>query len=805
MNKKHIFFFTFLLSGIATLAQVSQYKAAFSYHQMNNDVNALEVHENQFQSVLVRGNPDQIRAEVALLGGKFKYSHNDICAVSIPKSKIETFVKRDGIRRVEQNVRKSMPLLDTALINNDVVGVHKGWEPFKREYDGEGVVIGIIDDGIDINHFDFRNEDSSTRILYIWDQQATTDTSAPQPYGYGKEWDNKQIDSGVCTHTEYGLFTSHGMNVAGIAVGNGSAVGNYKGVAPKSDIIIVATNYDDTSVVDAVDYIFKKADSLNKPCVVNMSLGNYFGSHDGKDLYAQAINNIVAEKPGRVVVCAAGNGRKDSMHLRQEVTSDTNFTWFKYNYISPILPQVWFFPWVDTADFDSVSFSVGVDNANYEFQDATPFRTVKAILYNNIIDTLYDTAANIIGQVYSYAEYANDSSTYSLNMAVLTDSVDHLWRFSTTGKGSFDVWSSASFIGTSNMVRASALPSSAQMPDIVNYTVPDNLQTITSGWTCAPNVITVANYNNRGTYLDVDSLIQSPNPNSLPPGSIAPSSSIGPTRDGRTKPDIAASGNTTISAGRPDIIATLIGSAQGYKVGFGGQHMRNGGTSMAAPVVSGIAALYLQKNPTATYLEVKEALLMSAKQDQYTGDTINDSWGHGKVNAFETLADDTILGCTDTAAFNYDSLANVDNGNCIDKVLGCTDSKAFNYNPLANVDDSSCVPTILGCTDSTALNYDSAANTDDGSCTYVGIAAIEQNSIFVHPNPFKDQFAIYNGSAGKVFIDLHDITGRNISYTVIKDSQHSYLINLNSAKGIYYLLIKNEEGEIVKSMKVYNN
>ena len=76
-----------------------------------------------------------------------------------------------------------------------------------------------------------------------------------------------------------------------------------------------------------------------------------------------------------------------------------------------------------------------------------------------------------------------------------------------------------------------------------------------------------------------------------------------------------------------------------------------------------------------------------------------------------------VLGCTNDLAFNYDSLANTDNGSCISEVIGCMDSTAFNFNPSANTNDqSSCIPVILGCMDDLMFNYNAAANTDDGSC-----------------------------------------------------------------------------------------
>ena len=77
---------------------------------------------------------------------------------------------------------------------------------------------------------------------------------------------------------------------------------------------------------------------------------------------------------------------------------------------------------------------------------------------------------------------------------------------------------------------------------------------------------------------------------------------------------------------------------------------------------------------------------------------------------------EAIWGCTDSTAFNYDSIANLDNGGCVPVIYGCMQPLAFNYNANANTDDGSCVPYIYGCTDPTMYNFDVNANTDDGSC-----------------------------------------------------------------------------------------
>jgi hypothetical protein len=105
----------------------------------------------------------------------------------------------------------------------------------------------------------------------------------------------------------------------------------------------------------------------------------------------------------------------------------------------------------------------------------------------------------------------------------------------------------------------------------------------------------------------------------------------------------------------------------------------------------------------------------------YTPGCMNSSYLEYYTQGFTADYDDgtcvtlAVWGCTDTAAFNYDSLANIDNGGCLPVIVGCMQPLAFNYNPNANTADT-CIPVIYGCTSPIAFNYDSLANTDDGSC-----------------------------------------------------------------------------------------
>ncbi len=92
-----------------------------------------------------------------------------------------------------------------------------------------------------------------------------------------------------------------------------------------------------------------------------------------------------------------------------------------------------------------------------------------------------------------------------------------------------------------------------------------------------------------------------------------------------------------------------------------------------------------------------------------------------------------VYGCMDSTSFNYNPLANTDDGSCIPIVQGCTNDLAFNYNPNANVDDGSCIATVYGCMDPTSFNYDPLANTDNGSCIPVIFGCTDSTALNFNP------------------------------------------------------------------------
>ena len=589
-------------------------------------------------AVFVHGDIIKIKQEINKLGGRTKLSVGKIVQVDIPAGKIENFSKNTFVDYIEYSLSKGTVLNDTMVIHNNVVPIHNGDLPLHQSYTGKGVVLGFIDTGIDIYHPDFNDSLGNTRILAVWDQYLSDDGSSG--YGYGQAWDSTAINDSLCPHVDHNGI-NHGTHVAGIASGNGLGVNNYWGVAPESNIVMVASNQGVgnwlSTVVDAVNFIYDVADSYNMPCVINVSMGDYFGSHDGEDAASLLIDSIVNYKEGRAFVAAAGNAgdfNAYKFHLEHQITADTTFTWFKYNAGSALgYGSVFYELWADTVDFNNVDFAVGANlpSGTYEERGVTSFHNIKDILGLQT-DTIKNDSNQILGIVDFYSELQGDK--YLMQVHMQEPDSNHLYfSLKTTGNGRMDVWT-MSALGTSNYVYA-PLPDDTILPEIANYVLPDSTKSMVSSFQNAASLLTVANFVNRATYTDVDTILRF---TGKIPGKRAASSSRGPTRRGTLKPDVAATGDYVIGpVSAATIAANMVAPANRQKIALGGMHRYNGGTSMASPVVAGVVALYFEKCPTATMLEVKNAIVSTANGDGFTGTLPNIEFGNGKINAFDVL------------------------------------------------------------------------------------------------------------------------------------------------------------------------
>lgn len=575
---------------------------------------------------------DQSSAEV-------KYNQNGWRFYRMNSQELENYWTNGWVEQIYLPVNHASPLNDSARVAVGVDKIHAAIEPIPVAFEGQDIVYGYIDSGLDYNHADFLNPDSTTRVMYYWDQGATNNGTTPLKYGYGQTCDSASINAGTCPLND---SQTHGTTVVGSGSGNGLATGVHKGMAPKTDIIMVHTDFSvpnwDLTVADAIDYIFSMADTLGKPCVINTSVGNYLGSHDGMDPAGHIVDSLINDKSGRIIVASAGNsGHLGNYHLKHlSNTLDTNFFWIDYNSNSAFgTGAAYFSMWSDTADFNDLHFSISADKhvGGFERRSQSPFYTISDIFPGSFLDTLYSTNGDTIAKYEIYTTEVNGMYHFEFYVEE-PDSNDYYFGFNVTGPGVFDVWT-ARWMGLSDIIHDSLHPAPSEYPEIVNYIHPDSLSTIVSSWTCLESVVTVANWTHQNSYIDFFGDLQV-----LPvaQGYLSGSSSRGPNRKGLIKPEISAPGDVTMSAVATAWRNSIISGGNETALAPGGWHTKNGGTSMASPVVGGVAALYLERCNSGDWQDFKSKLIASAISDSYTGFTPNMEWGYGKLDGFGLLS-----------------------------------------------------------------------------------------------------------------------------------------------------------------------
>ena len=199
---------------------------------------------------------------------------------------------------------------------------------------GNGIITAIIDSGVDYFHPDFRGWDGSTRILDIWDQ---TVSSGNPPAGFlqGTEFSREEINRALSLGSRgagYEIvpsvdYSGHGTAVLGITAGNGNASGGrYAGGAPQSDILVVKLGTpglsdfpSTTQLMQAMEYVTRKAVEYQKPISVNLSFGNVYGSHSGTSRLETYMNEMAGAWKS-VIVVGAGNEGSAGGHASGRLT-----------------------------------------------------------------------------------------------------------------------------------------------------------------------------------------------------------------------------------------------------------------------------------------------------------------------------------------------------------------------------------------------------------------------------------------------------------------------------------------------------
>ena len=570
------------------------------------------VHPASPVALLIEGTPD--RAELEARGIIVGTVAGDVVTATMPLSLLPELLSVPGVLRVSAAARVEKAL-DVSAYEIDADVLWAGVPPNfpSNALTGSGVVVGIVDTGVDPRPSDFKDASNRTRFKTIWDQQWTG--GPPAQFAYGTEYSESQINAGQIT--SYHDYDGHGTHIAGVAAGNGQSTGNgqaayrYVGIAPRATLIGVKAYMLESQVIDAVNYIFTKAASLNMPAVVNLSLSVQLGARDGSYAFDRGLSALTG--PGKILTAAAGNKGLDNHHARYILSTsgaNTDAT-FSIPTYTPSISQneaVSIEGWHDpTASFDiklisptgisTATITPGTESGYVVTADGT------VLVRNGMVTSTSGARQILVSVSYGTAGTARPrSGTWTVNLK----------RRSGTTSGTAHLWVVSYLFGSTT-------------PPAFTGAGIDTAVTVTSPAT-ADSVIATGSYTTKVRWSNLNGST-SLYPFSPPVSRLSSFSSRGPRRDGVQRPDVIAPGYGVMST-----VSTDANISATYK-DPDGVHFMNKGTSVANAHTTGAIALLLEGNRFLLPSQARLTLRTRARTDEYTTSNVpNGNWGYGKLD-----------------------------------------------------------------------------------------------------------------------------------------------------------------------------
>jgi subtilisin family serine protease len=505
---------------------------------------------------------------------------------------------------------------------------------------GAGVLIGLVDvGGFDFAHPDFL-ERGRTRFLSIWDQGGETRPSPAErhtaPFDYGAELVADDLNAAIAGSAQAGLPPhvlepqsqmapgSHGTHVASIVAGN-------RGICRRAEIVAVLISipedelarresfYDSTRLAHAVDYLLATADRLGRPISINISLGTNGHAHDDSSPVARWIDASLA-RPGRCVSVAAGNAGQERaehegdvawmlgrVHAGGRIPARELVHDLEWNVIGNGLAdvsenelEVWY------GAQDRLSVQVKPPGAPW----TEVVRPYEYIENRKLPDGSF---LSVYNELYQPANGANLIAVYlspQLREGAVIGVMAGQWLIRLIGDevrdGRFDCWierDDPRRVGRVGDREAWAFPSFFSERSYVDRSTISSLA-------CGPRIVAVANLDRDNRRINI-------------------TSSQGPTRDGREKPDIAAPGTGVVAA-------------KGFDPGERWIPMT--GTSMASPHVAGVAGLMLAINDRLTSAQIGGILKRTARPLPGADFNWRDDAGAGEIDEERCLEEAARVG-----------------------------------------------------------------------------------------------------------------------------------------------------------------
>ena len=591
--------------------------------------------QDRLTTVFVQTSETLTNEKLVEYGGTIYAQLGDISIITIPISQIGKLIEESTVLRVEANQRADVTLDTVAQVNN-ILPVYQT-TPQHSAFTGAGVVVGVEDVGFDLTHPTFYNNVSRSayRIKAFWDQLAKRDDVSVRKLPVGNEFLTEDDILALGCAVD-GKTQGHGTHTAGIAAGCGYD-SPYRGIAYESDLCLVANavtsdlefidaqDYDlYTSATDALGfkYLFDYAEQQGKPCVVSFSEG-YTPYMDEDDLlYNDFLERLIG--PGRILVASAGNESRKLTYIDKPVGKEQAGAFLNTSSKAPLY---------------RIKSEQPVALSLYAYKDSdTPTHQLHIAAddkrWNDLfVDTLFIDNDTLAIAIESYPSAFDQQGMISMVLMNANKAISQLPPIAIVIGGKDQ---QASVIGSAS----NALANLDTDPQWNDASVSHNIL----GPGCMTAPITVGSTTHRTCYKNMDGEWITNIYANEEAGLWSPFSSVGPTLDGRIKPDVVAPGRNIIASYNSYYLEEHPTSAKNdvAHVEVDGRtypwHI-DSGTSMSCPVVAGVIALWLQAKPDLTRDDIVGVLQRTCRHPEEGIDYPNNYYGYGEIDAYRGLLD----------------------------------------------------------------------------------------------------------------------------------------------------------------------
>ncbi len=575
----------------------------------------------------------------------------------MPLDDVERIAALDCVERLTIDTPRRLMTRNARAASN-VDAIHQG-VGLPQAYTGKNVICGIYDQGVDPNHINFKDAEGNSRVFYL-SYLRLNNANMPLASYYDK--------SNLHLFKTDEPATYHGAHTLGIMAGSykgtldsgypaGIAAGSanpYYGMAPDADLMVSCGLTSDFFIAKGVDEIVSYAVKNNRPAVINLSLGGNVGSHDGNS----AMHKFLEESGENcIIVMAAGNDGDVPLYASKDFSEgDTEFK----TLIKPCL---------DPEDKDNTRYGevsiYGADSSLMDVQAVVLNRKTGRIAYRipltspgegvatyHITDVSFKVSdQDVVSQPLSryFSGYIGLGSMVDESSGKFYCMIDYYLTDNETYNAD-DQYVPGFIIngepGQKARIWCDGLYTCFDSYGYEGWTDGSTEMTI-SDMATARNVVVVGSYNVEDTmhHLDGSTSPFEPSLGEFKPGEMTSFSAYGTLEDGRQLPHVCAPGVSLVSStsrfyveDKENGIDTSKLSATVEADGVSHWWSQTGGTSMAAPVVSGAIALWLEADPTLTVDDVIDIIQKTAKTDENVLSSDNpQKWGAGKFDAYAGL------------------------------------------------------------------------------------------------------------------------------------------------------------------------